>query len=81
MFVSSLPLAIRPWGCFLGRLMKSADWAWGIGNSRRVSLIKSATIEIWASSSCPNNEYSSKIVEGHNGSGPVDDGTQFGNGG
>ena len=63
-FMSGLPLAIGPRGGFLGRWMKSTEWAWGADHPGRMSLIKSATIESWVCSNCPNNRQSSKSWNG-----------------
>ena len=53
--------------------MKSAEWSWGTGNSRRMSLIKSATTESLVSATLPNSRYYST-------SWTVDDGAQVGSG-
>ena len=58
--VSGLPLAMGPCGVFFGRLMKSAECAWGTGAPLRMPLIKSTITVNWASSNCPNSRYSSK---------------------
>ena len=58
--VSGLPFAMWPCGVFFGRLMKSAECAWGMGTPLRMPLIKSTTTINWASSNCPNSRYSSK---------------------
>ena len=56
-FVSGLLLAMGPCGIFFGRLMKSAECAWGMGAPWRMSLTKSMTLVNWASSNCPNSRY------------------------
>ena len=55
-----LPFAMGPCGIFFGRLMKSAECAWGTGTPLRILLIRSTITVNWASSSCPNSRYSSK---------------------
>ena len=58
--VSGLPFAMGPCGVFFGRLMKSAECAWGTGTPLRMLLTKSTTTVNGASSNCPNSRYSSK---------------------